>query len=225
MNKNILWFDPSTIAFGYAFLENGVLNSYAKFNPLASYDTNLFGDNIDGYMLSQIKTYVLNLLNELSPNIIGIEDIFSQNIKDYKIMSKVQGAIEETVYIYNKDIKPFLYMARTVRAYFGLNINKMLSAKEYEKYLEKCKRDNKKPRKQPQNHYRDIFSHIDFDQFINFRDSNNKKLKEFDFAKKMVVIDKVNQLYNLNLNYNDNDVADAILSATYLNSIEMTEED
>jgi hypothetical protein len=207
-----LWLDISEKCTGWSVFDNGVLINFGSF--VAN------GSNF-GEQLSTFHEHVVSLLNIFSPDVIGIEDIYAQNITTYKILAGLQAIAVYSAYRYNKCV-PLLLCAATIRKYEKLNIKT--------------------------SNYKEKFPTHDFSNFVNIRlydgvyyDITNpehlkilsttlkngtskvlgSKIKEFDYAKKQLIVDRVNMYFGdiikkLNdgklLTYCENDIADAIYS-------------
>lgn len=229
-----LFFDLSTSLSAFALFEN---------ERLIDFNGKSFKDfECDGQMLKEFEIWIADIIYRSNADIIGAEDIFSQSVTGYKILSKLQGIFEKICYNYNKCI-PMLINASEIRKQFDLNIgNRIMTEQEYIKKTKKQK--NKKSYQEylkSPNNYRNKFKDTDFTVCQNYYIKDNilydirkdkkkllrkfkngktkitgSKLNEFDYAKKIVVVNFINKELKLDFCYTDNDYCDALLGGLYL---------
>lgn len=224
-----LFFDLSEKCSAFAVIEGGQLVSYGN----EQMTSQLFGES-----LFKLKVWLTDIIHKINTTNIGIEDIFSQSITGYKKLAKIQGIAELVCYNYNKS-SPLFANASAIRKYFKLNIQKVLTEKQYNKKISKKKNNVKTYWEylKDENHYYNKFKAIDFNvdcyriidgKLVDTRKikkvkisstgnikSIGSKINQFDFAKKIVIIDFINRTFKTNFDYNDNDICDAILGAYY----------
>ncbi|HNQ20633.1 MAG TPA: hypothetical protein PKI46_06200 [Bacteroidales bacterium] len=223
-----LFFDLSEKMSAYAVIEDNKIISYNSESMLCE----TFAET-----LFKLNQWIKDIVYKVNPDIIGIEDIFSQSVTGYKKLAKLQAIAELVCYNYNKQ-EPIFAIAKSIRKHFGLNIDKVLTEKAYnKKYKNKPKTPYSEYLKN-ENHYYNKFKHIDFNtkhlrivngELVDIRTkrtvlitkkgkikTKGKLISEFDYAKKIVIVDYINRNYNTNFNYNDNDIVDAILGSLFL---------
>jgi len=226
-----LFFDLSEKCSAYALIVDGKITSYNSRTMISD----IFGES-----LYKLYHWIKDVVFKTNPDVIGVEDIFSQSVKSYKKLSKLQAIAELICYNYNKET-PIFANASTIRKHFGLNIEKVLSEKQFYKKIKKAKKvkyNNYEDYLKDENHYFNRFKHIDFDtsyyriidgEVIDTRKHRKVKISkkgnisikgsrisEFDYAKKIVIVDYIKRIYGIDFNYCDNDVCDAFLGALYL---------
>lgn len=226
-----LFFDLSEKCSAYALIVDGKITSYNSQTMVSK----IFGES-----LYKLYHWMKDIIFKTNPDIIGVEDIFSQSVTAYKKLSKLQAIAELVCYNYNKET-PIFANASTIRKHFGLNIEKVLSEKQFYKKIKKAKKvkyNNYEDYLKDENHYFNRFKHIDFDtsyyriidgEVIDTRKHRKvkiskkgnisikgSKISEFDYAKKIVIVDYIKRIYGIDFNYGDNDVCDAFLGALYL---------
>ena len=235
-----LFFDLSETNTGYSILET--TNNKIKIIDFGA--KSFTGFDCMGEELTEMNKFFIDLLVRIKPDVIGIEDIFSQSIKGYKKLAKIQGICEKACYNYNKAI-PIIALASKIRKTFGLVIgNRILSEIQYNKKKKKIpyKVYLEKTLENPTN-YRNKFKHIDFteSQYLYYRnnllydirkqeDRNRltktykngnqallgKPLDEYDYAKKIVVVLYINKELKTEFTYAENDICDSLLGGLFL---------
>lgn len=207
--KTVLFIDPSEKMTAWAIKEEGKLKEFGEFT-LENQDESFAKG------LSILESHINAILSKHKPDIVACEDIFSQNERSFKVLSKIQGVIELLCYKYNR-IQPMFIMASTIRAKYGLNIKTILTEKQFDKELAK-----KKPKKEllkyssyseylsNPKHYIHKFPNINFN-------ACKKGMYDYNYAKKIVVIRYLDPLGNT-FDYKDNNICDAILGANYIDS-------
>jgi Holliday junction resolvasome RuvABC endonuclease subunit len=194
-NQSVLWLDASSDIFGWAYICNAQLIAYGSFKPSDSVYKESY--NPTGEMLHYIALEVGTLISKLNPVAIGIEDIFLQvfkggkgNVKDYKLLSKIQGVLEDVIFTHST-ATPVFFLPSEVRKPYKLNLTRKKVDKAY-------------------------FITDKLSQGF----SNSKALSLYKSKihtdQKQIVIDYVNTKFNLFLKFEDNDIADAILGALFL---------
>ncbi|MDD4292243.1 MAG: crossover junction endodeoxyribonuclease RuvC, partial [Clostridia bacterium] len=85
---------------------------------------------VDGYKVRKVFEETTEMLIKFKPDAVLIEEIFAQTVSGYKMLSKVQGAIEAAIYTYNhvmaavKPVKTIYRSAVQIRACYSLNTHK-----------------------------------------------------------------------------------------------------
>jgi hypothetical protein len=226
-----LFFDLSEKCSAYALIVDGKITSYNSQTMLSK----VFGES-----LYKLYHWIKDVIFKTNPDVIGVEDIFSQSITSYKKLSKLQAIAELICYNYNKET-PIFANASAIRKHFGLNIEPVLSEKQFYKKIKKAKKvkySNYEDYLKDEKHYFNKFKHIDFDtshykiidgevvdirkyKKVNISKKGNisvkgSKISSFDYAKKIVIIDYINRLYGFKFTYQDNDLCDALLGCYFL---------
>lgn len=207
-----LGLDYSGAVCAWGCVEDGKLISYGSFDFL---DIKTTPAKHEGTILMKIYKQTLDLLIKLEPDFVLLEDIFAQNVIGYKKLSKVHGAVMVAMSRYEKEIPITLRWASEVRAPYSLSLYKpdFIKSVDQNKLLTREFRarvaELKKPKKLKLSWFRKVY------QFAKKYLKNSTEF-EFEKAKKGKVINFVNAIYGLSLEFVDNDIADAVLLAHYL---------
>ena len=188
--------------------------------------------------INEIMQFVYSELEWNQPDAVIIEDVFANknNLDAVKPLIKIQGIVELALYKYQKafnkkDMLIEYRNAASIRAYFGFNIEKILSPSQFAKKQEEINKKAKKKKKDGTDAKRHKLDGMTYEQYIN--NPNNyinkypyvdfKKYKEikpsiteYDYAKKILIINHVNDKFGTNFMYKDNDIADAYLNVLFL---------
>lgn len=190
-----------------------------------------------GQLLNEIQEFVETNMEFYQPDAFIIEEIFANNnnLDAVKPLIKIQAVVEQTIsrYKLKRQSSPLVEYkcASSIRAKFGFNIDRILSESQFEKkQIEiskkpvKIKKDGTPAKRHPlegmtyqqyvsdPGNYRNKYPEIDFTKYRTIKPS----ITEYDFAKKILVINFVNKTFGFDFTYHDNDKADAVLNVYYL---------
>ena len=190
-----------------------------------------------GQLLNEIQEFIETNIEIHQPDAFIIEEIFANNnnLDAVKPLIKIQGVVEQAISRYKKlrncEFLVEYKCASSIRAKFGFNIDRILSENQFEKkQIEiskkpiKKKKDGTPAKRHPlegmtyqqyindPGNYRNKYPDIDFTKYRTTKPA----ISEYDYAKKILVIDFVNKEFNFDFTYHDNDKADAVLNVYYL---------
>lgn len=190
-----------------------------------------------GQLLNEVQEFVETNIELHQPDAFIIEEIFANNnnLDAVKPLIKIQAVVEQAIsrYKLKRQSSPLVEYkcASSIRAKFGFNIDRILSESQFEKkQIEiskkpiKKKKDGTPAKRHPlegmtyqqyvsdPGNYRNKYPEIDFTKYRTIKPS----ITEYDFAKKILVINFVNKTFGFDFTYHDNDKTDAVLNVYYL---------
>lgn len=235
----ILGLDLSLTCCAASIIEEGHLLEYLTLNfdsPEFSEMATILGEDI--VKLHNIKEFVIDLIKKHNIGCIMLEDIYlatatvkgkmSINLEAFAKLCKIQGVVDELMYQIMLDFPTVQYhkaCASEIRRHYDLNLGNLKSYRKYlnddiiirkyfrlqAKKLKTLMVKGKVAKKQKWlSRLRKVW------KYVKSKIKHYIKL-EYGLAKKQKVIDYVNIRYNLQLKYEQNDTADAILIGSYAN--------